>query len=482
MSTTERQLLENIKLEGKHILSKQFLFDWAAVYSIAIKKSPDLAELGINTKIDTVHTTGSNNGPYTFKQTPYYFDNIARIWQHNTDNDIDILGNLNYKKSFKWADLDLKIGGLYRNKTRANIQNEYDLRPTTNSNGVKQVYTGINSTQWTVYDTHGTQAYDINNYHLFEDISAGYIQFKIITHNLDVFGGVRIEKTHQGYQLNTFYSTGINGITKNYTDMLPSIALKYKLNTKTNIRLSYNKSIARPNFYELVPASSYSSSSANISQGNPYLKHTIAENFDLRYELFPRNDEQLFVGVFYKSLKDPIEYAYINGLTYQPVNYGNAEVYGSELVFTKYFGNFGITGNYTYIYSRISSIKSFTDVVARITFDSLQSRPLQGQTDNTLNLSVLYKNEKDRLFVQAAYQYLGKKLGLVYPVYGFDYYQQPQSFLSLSAEKILSNKRYTLFGKLNNILNTATVNKINSLLTTSDTYKANFLIGIRYSN
>ena len=482
-SISNHQVIENVKLEGKHILSDHILFDWAGVYSDAIKRSPDRADLFINKKIDTVHTTNDINGPYSFVSTPYYFDDITRIWQHNSDKDYDLLGNLTYRIAIRKNMLELKTGVLYRHKIRFNIQNEYDLKPTTNSNGVKQEYTDINSAQWVVYDTKGTQAYDVNNYKLFENVTAGYMQVKIGLPMLDIFGGVRVEKTDQGFTLNTFYPTGINGVTKNYTDVLPSIMLKYKLNNKTNIRVSFFKSIARPNYYELVPATLLSSSTPTAESGNPDLKHSIADNFDIRYELYPKEEEQLFVGAFYKMIKDPIEYAYVDVSNYKPQNFGTATLYGTEVVYTKYFGNLGLTGNYTYIYSQISSPKFYTDVIAQTTDPAkLQKRPMQGQTDHSLNISLLYRNEKKNVFVQLAYEYLGKTLARVYPVYGFDYYQSPQSFLALSAEKQLRNRHFTAFGKFNNLLNTATINKINNLLVVKDAYKINFSIGIRYSN
>jgi hypothetical protein len=169
--------------------------------------------------------------------------------------------------------------------------------------------------------------------------------------------------------------------------------------------------------------------------------------------------------------------------TYTPQNLGTATVYGGEIVYTKYFHNIGITGNYTYIYSEISSPKFYTDVTNQTTDPHrLQKRPMQGETDHSLNASLLYKNDKHKIFAQLAYEYLGKTLARVYPVYGYDYYQEPQSFLSLSVEKQLRNRHFTVFGKFNNLLNTATINKINNLLVANDTYKANFSIGVRYSN
>ena len=482
-SITDQQYIENIKLEGKHNLSKKLQFDWATVYSSAQKQTPDRADLSINKKIDTVHTSSSFNSPYTFINTPYYFDNISRIWQHNNDQDINALFNLTYRGKINEISIELKTGGLFRHKTRYNIQNEYDLKPTTNSNGVKQAFNDIYSANWIVYNTSGTQSYDINNYKLFEDVGAGFLQSKIAFKKLDIFGGIRYETTNQGFTLNTFYPTGINGVTKEYSDLLPSLLFKYKLTLKTNIRLSYFKSIARPNYYELVPSTLLSNSSPTSETGNPDLKHSVANNFDVRYEFFPKGDEQFFLGAFYKEIKDPIEYAYINISNYKPQNLGTATLYGTEFVYTKYFGNFGLSGNYTYIISNISSPKFYTNVLAGTTEPNrLQSRPMQGQTDHTLNLSILYKNDKKGFYTQVSYQYLGKTLAQVYPVYGYDYYQSPQSFLSASAEQQLNRTKFIIFGKFNNLLNTASINKINNLLVRKDIYNSNFSIGIRYNN
>ncbi|HEY4111417.1 TonB-dependent receptor [Puia sp.] len=483
-SITSRQWLENIKLEGKHILSKHFLADWTGVFSYAAKRTPDMADLSLNSKIDTTHTTSDIHGPYTFITTPNYFDDITRIWQHNHDQDIDGMFNLSYRSGIHTTGtLELKAGGLYRHKTRFNLQDEYDLKPTTNANGVKQVFTDINTAQWTVYNTSGTYDYDLNNYRIHEDISAGYGEMKLSFPRFDLFGGARIEHTQQGYKLNTFYPTGINAVDKDYTDVLPSVMAKIKLNDRTNLRLSYYKAIARPNYYDLVPATRFSTTTANSTTGNPYLNHTTGDNYDIRYEWYPRAEEQVFAGIFYKKLQNPIENAYVSGTVDKPQNFGNATDYGAELAFTRYFGRFGITGNYTYLYSKISSTKSYYDLTTGYSNpDTLQKRSLQGQTDHTLNLSLLYKNPKQAFFAELAFQYIGKSIAVVYPIYGYDYYQRPQSNLALSAEKGLRNRHFTLFTKWNNLLNTPNKAQINDLLVQREITKFNASIGLRYSN
>ncbi|MDP4150530.1 MAG: TonB-dependent receptor [Bacteroidota bacterium] len=482
-TVTSRQFLETTKLEGKHILSDHFLLDWTGVYSYAAKRTPDMADLSLNKKIDTVHTTGDQNGPYSFVETANYFDDITRIWQHNEDQDLDGMANLSYKsKLHSGGLLELKVGGLYRHKTRYNIQDSYDLKPTTASNGVKQVFTNIDSAQWTVYNSSGTYDYDKNKYRLYENVAAGYGEFKVSVPLFDVFGGMRVEKTEQGYSLNTFYPAGINGVKKNYTDLLPSIMVRFKLNEKTNLRASYYKGISRPNYYDLVPATRLSVSSATATTGNPYLNHTVSDNYDLRYEYYPHEEEAFFAGIFYKSIQNPIESAYVSGTTFEPENFGTAMDYGLELAYTRYFGKLGITGNYTYLDSRISSTKSYYNLATGYAQpDTLQERSLQGQTDHTLNLSLLYRDTKKGSYVQLAFQYIGKSIALVYPIYGYDYYQQPQSNLSLSAEQQLRNHRFVLFTKWNNLLNTAVRQQINSLLVDREITKLNFSFGLRYS-
>lgn len=491
-SFTQKQNVENLKVEGQHILSKHFYFNWAGVYSDAISKSPDRADISIDHKIGA-----------DFTSTPFYFDNISRIWQNNNNKDLNGSGSLSYKSALSTkSSIELKAGGLYRHSTRYNQQDQYVLRPVPTTNGIKQEFTNINSSQWIVYNAAGTFAYDAANYTAYENITAGYGEAKLSLNKLDIFGGVRIEDTKQGYDTKTVVLNIYSNAKKTYRDVLPSLQLKYKLNNKTNLRASYFKSIARPALFELVPTPTRGQET-DVT-GNPYLKHTESDNFDIRYEFFPRNEEQFFISGFYKNLVNPIEFALISfdpqlgsnpleqvnsnalaggQLHTTPVNFGNAKVAGAELVYSRYFGNFGISGNYTYIYSNIKSAKIVPDARSadgKTVFKS-QSRPLQGQTGNVVNLSLLYKDDIEKFFVQLAYEYSGKTLSQVYPNYGYDYYRQPQSFLALSAEKQLNN-HFTFTAKLNNILNTPATLKINDIIVGKDIYKANFNIGLRYSH
>jgi outer membrane receptor protein involved in Fe transport len=473
-SFIQNQYVENLKLNGKHIIDKHFLFDWSGVYSNATQNSPDRADISINHLINPDLTS-----------TPDYFDNITRIWEKSGNKDLSVLANLGYKTGLgENSSLELKTGGLYRHSTRFNHQNEYILKPAPTANGGKSGFTDIYSANFIVYNQTGTDISDNSNYTAFENITSGYGEFKLELNKLEAVGGVRVEGTEQGYDTHPVVLNIFSNARKTYTDVLPSLQLKYKLTDKSNFRASYFKSIARPALFELVPTPTFGQST-DVT-GNPNVKHTQADNYDLRYELFPQKEEQFFIGAFYKNIKNPIEFA-LNGsnngqLDTEPQNFGTAKVAGAEVVYGKYFGNLGFSGNYTYTYSNINTPK---DVPEAGTVNGgpvirNQSRPLQGQTGNVFNLSLLYKNDKQKAFVQLAYTYTSKTLSLVYPNYGYDYYQQPQSFLALSGEKQVS-KHFVLTAKVNNLLNTPTTVLINNLTQSKDLYNVSFNVGFRYS-
>jgi hypothetical protein len=205
----------------------------------------------------------------------------------------------------------------------------------------------------------------------------------------------------------------------------------------------------------------------------------VADNFDLRYELFGKGEQHFFAGAFYKRIQNPIELG-IGGNTSSgkfnesPDNSNTAQNLGVEASFTQYWGRFGVTGNYTYTHSTISS--------DQLTFQGSHvhpTRPMQGQTDHIGNVSILYKDTKHGSFAQLAYEYQGNTLAATGLYAGSDYVQHPTNTLAFSAEKDI-RKHFTVFGKFNNLLNTATKQYVqNTILVVKNTTGANYVIGIR---
>jgi hypothetical protein len=468
-STTQHQYIDNLKVSGKHSLTSNLALDWGGVLSDAGRRLPDLANIETDLRILP-----------DFTPTATFFDHVTHSWQKNTDKSYTGILNLDHDKKWDGKDLELKAGGLYRNQLRNNNQDDYTLQSIADpKTGIKPVWTNIYNARDTAFNSTGTGQFNPNNYHVDETVFAEYLMARLKLEQWELGGGLRVENTITNWNINTISATQLTSGTQTYQDFLPSAFLKYKLlSDKQYLHFSYFRSISRPNYYELVPGGTRSTE--NITRGNPYLQHSVADNYDVRYELFPKGEQNIFLGAFYKQITDPIETRLEIGTGFPVqslINAGTAQNYGTELAFTKYWGDIGVTGNYTYTHSRVNSAKlSYQGATV------YETRPLQGQTDHIANVSLLYKNVKKGIFAQLSYQYQGKTLALTSVYYQSDYYQKPMNILAFSAEKDL-HKHFTIFGKFNNLLNTPSKQYVqNRILASQDIYKATYSIGIRYSH
>ena len=494
-----RQRIDNLTLQGNDQLLSDLNLDYSLVYSLARMDVPDMTELhtSANAYLD------SNKQSTT---TPQVFNSYKHSWERTRDEDRSAYLNFTYTPTIFGEHVEVKAGGMYRNKNRSNYYNDY-----TQSNSNTFVFNSI-------YDLNNTNSYvsvpggDVNNllnYTINEEIYAYYGQAKIEFNKLQILGGVRVENTHQKYAMNVdpdIYA-GQNGELK-YTDVLPSVHFKYTLSKKENIRLSYFESIQRPGFFEITP---YSFTGEYYTEvGNPYLNHSVAQNFDVRYEWFPKGIDQLLVGGFFKNINNPIELA-LDGIAGKaskgeliPQNVPDkpANVYGAEIVATKYFHYFGISANYTFTQSTVTTTKlsnvrdSSNNIVHLIVSET---RPLQGQSAHVANLALIYKNPEIGFDAHLSWVYTGRRIAYLSIYQGLDYWQRSTSFFDFSCEKKIF-KHLSVYAKVNNLLNTASILELmkskdavtggvyqlpyqtlkSNILVEKDYYGRNYLIGIRY--
>jgi outer membrane receptor protein involved in Fe transport len=501
------QDIYNATLHGDHQLGKQMKLDWSGVYSIATKKVPDMASYNFNANVKL-----DPSGKITQIDSTLYSAGADRVWQHNKDQDWSGYLNLIYTPHLLERAVEFAVGGLYRYKTRDNYYNEYGLgipvtipasTPFQSIDQMPLTFPSSSAGEGVV-----TTILHANNYTTHEKTAAGYIQAKLLlTRSLQLLGGVRVENTQQDYTTNMPATFNARQGTIHYTDLLPSAHLKYFLDQRQNIRLSYFKSLSRPGYGEIIPTQYPGEYYSEI--GNPYLKHTRADNFDLRYEWFPSGSNQLLLGAFYKDLQNPIETFVTrdggpSALYLQPQNVNKATNYGFEAVFTQFFGMFGVSANYTYTHSKVTTAKLLYHYVNGfgIRTDSIfQTRPLQGQANNVGNLSLLFKDSRIGLDMQLAFVYTGDLIQQVNPYYGMDTWQKPYTQLDFSLEKRL-NHHFYFYTKVNNLTNShhklymkftpASVNQANAgpalpyqtdsrnTIVQNDIYKTSFLGGFRY--
>lgn len=504
------RIVQNIfsaNLRGEHELGDHLEMNWSVLYAKADANEPDRASLNIVTGRTVVldaagNKIGSSQNPALFNSTGAA---QSHVWAKNSDEDKTAYLNFIYEPEIFDTDVEFSIGGMYRDKTRNSKYDDYALKL---SGSTTQVYDGNINNNTFMVQTVGGSPNDPLNYDFKEKIAAGYAQFKFKIGNLQTIGGVRYENTDQSWvtAANSNQTVGAIG-SKTYSDLLPSLNFKYALGEKQNLRLSYYSAISRPGFYELIPHSGGDPDADYQELGNPNLKRITSDNFDLRYELFPKQLDQLLVGVFYKNIKNPIEYALVNQATsifYTAANFGNATNYGFEMDFTKYISKFGLRANYTFTNSEITTTKTVLYRDAATTGltqrNEEQTRPLQGQSKHIGNLSLLFKDQDSGFDAQLAAVYTGPRIYTVSPYLNNDIWQKGTITLDLSAEKRI-NKSFSCYVKLNNLLNTPSELQIKrpyqvtaatsnqdvtsqtvgeNVFIRKDIYKQFYLLGLRY--
>jgi TonB-dependent receptor len=498
-----RQQIFNSTLKGTHtFVGEKLKIDWSAVYSDAFSETPD------NT---SVHTVTSVRGGKPNPVSVVTLGGADRRWEHNEDRDKAAYLNLMYRLTAGNVKADVSAGGLYRDKQRANFFNQYDFRPYDEEKDEGMRNNLIKGTDWNdyseikfmVFTPFGSIGNPLN-YDASEKIAAAYGQVKAEIDNLQIIAGMRLENTNQGYSLKYSIENVKNAGNQIYTDYLPCLHLKYSPRADNNIRASYYKSINRPSFFEIVPYRIINEDYTEM--GNPDLLHTVAHSIDVRYEYFPRPSEQFMLGIFYKRLKNPIEYGMITqgqGTFYMPVNFGDAANYGLEIDAVKYFHSFGVKGNYTFTHSAITTSKLFNyDNPDPLSSEKTlvgnvdQTRPLNGQARHVANLSLLYKNAENGWDGQLAFSYTGDRIYAVSRYLDNDIWQSGYFQLDASLEKKIKIG-FSVFAKADNLLNTPMIhylkknNPSNSriegyenhnggTLVRRDYYGQNIQIGIRF--
>ncbi len=490
-SRLTRQRIYNNTLHGDHLLfGDRLKVGWSAVYSSAENQVPD------NT---TITLSGVRKN---FAESKTVVDQAVHRWERNTDEDKAGYLDLTYSIPAGKNTVDLSAGGLYRDKQRSGFFNNYTLYPVNPAAKYGVDFKQYTDVAWSVQNPTGA----VNNpltYDASEKIAAGYAMVKFQLQQLQVITGARVEHTDQGYAL--LFPAGEQRPSGNqvYTDLLPSLTLKYQFRPTQQLHGSYYRSLNRPGFYEIVPAKVVNEEYQE--RGNPDLQRAVADNFDLRYGWFPGATQQLLAGVFYKTIRNPIEYTFQADATrgqdiyYSPGNFGTAHNYGAEIDYLKYFHHIGVKANYTYTRSRITTPKTSRRINPTTGFlepiPVTQERPLYGQSAHIGNLSLLYKDTKKGWDAQLAMAYTGPRINTVSQFLDNDLWQK--GFIQMDASLEHKFKRnLSVFVKAANLLNTPTrlfikgTNpenlKINedleskgNTLVRNDTYQQSYLLGLR---
>lgn len=222
------------------------------------------------------------------------------------------------------------------------------------------------------------------------DVHSGFVNYEHSPSEKFTYTiGVRAEKVLQEME----WATNISLPNVDFEDakidelyILPVITAKYGLTEKQNLRFAASKTYTLPQFIEKAPFRFEVVGESTV--GNAFIKPSENYNFDIKWEMFPSNDELFTVTAFGKYIIDPISKTRLNSALNDNtfVNAGdNAVVFGAEFEVRKNIWkvedkqNLSAGLNFTYMHSE----------------QKLDSEKVAEETNNTISVS--FNDTKDGL-------------------------------------------------------------------------------------
>jgi len=263
----------------------------------------------------------------------------------------------------------------------------------------------------------GNPAFDakLRNYAGYAKVNATIIDGL----SLDI--GVRYEKAEQTVvPIQVFTVPGASAIATNLkrSYWLPAATLTYQVAPSMQFRLNGSKTLARPQFRELINQPYFDPDSNRPYRGNPLLTDSQLYNAEARFEWYFAKDQRLSASAFYKKIERPIEsFLAGNDLVTSFANAPSATLYGAEIEAQKYFDLSGfsssdffsvrravVIANYTYTKSKLKVAAgdrtSVFGAASGLASDYFRNgSPLTGQSDHIGNLQFGLENT-DRLSQQ----------------------------------------------------------------------------------
>ncbi|MEM9984337.1 MAG: TonB-dependent receptor, partial [Bacteroidota bacterium] len=264
----------------------------------------------------------------------------------------------------------------------------------------------------------------LQNYLASERIQAGYVMGKFtFWDKLTFIPGVRVEQTRTSYEGlfgRSFEQEGRTQIAaqdtvggQNYIEILPMFHLKYQVKPWFDIRLAATRTLARPDFLDLVPWQEINDIDQILQRGNPNLAHTKVWNYDVFFSFYG-NWGLFTLGGFIKELEDVSvtrfsrvreEGASLGYLLIDPINISAqpSTVQGIELDFQgnlstlpSFWSGFLVGANVTLLRSEAffpQTNVTYDQFFRPIFTDTLRTGPLPDQPNQIVNLSLGYERK-----------------------------------------------------------------------------------------
>jgi len=351
--------------------------------------------------------------------------------------------------------------------------------------------------------------------HNSENVYAAYGQETIQFGKVEILGGLRVEDTNGSYgayaatDTNTastvngdeIFSYTFNKNKQDYINLFPSAQFKFTFNRQFQGRATYSTGIARPGFQQISAATTTVAGGAPNGDnaetiGNPNLKPTTGNSFDVTGEYYGPHETTYSAGLFYKIFDNYIFQTINNGEAFyqgvltptQITSYQNEsgafarglELEGHQRLYflPSPFDGLGADANITFVDSR-----GHSDGAGYKAYELPETSPL------TYNVTLFY--QKGPLYLQTSVTYTSRSLfAVVNPVASgltdlnprdADNFTSARATLDADADYQI-NPRVTIFAQGRNLSNTPlefTQSASAQYPIQREFYDADFIAGVR---
>lgn len=290
---------------------------------------------------------------------------------------------------------------------------------------------------------------ETDNFEASLDVWAGYLMIDAEPiSGLRVVGGVRLSDSRQRVEVIPKYNGGArreselpfgqsHSTEKRFTDWLPALSAQYTLSEKMDIRVGYGRTIARPQFREIVNFAYQPRPGAAQIAGNPDLERTLIENFDLRWSWYPVPTSLFSISAFYKHFDGPIEPEF--GSEGRFINTGAANTYGVEgelrlplTLLSAALSDLAAQANLAWLRTEAGAYTFLEVTPTGVNVRNVPegNRPLFGQTPLLFNAGLTYEPMKWGTSATALFRYTGEQLRYLFTD-GRRTYREPLTSLDI---------------------------------------------------
>jgi hypothetical protein len=430
----ERSILSS-QLRGEHQLGLAQRLDWSFTGSQVQRAEPDRSDLAYGYEFAP---TGER---LPLAWLGFIPEAAKRTYANLSERGVD--GAVDYTHNFGTAGEEgaLKVGTALRRVARDATSASYNLRAVGLSAEERalppeEIFGGAFTAGSTAKITLEPNASG-GSYTAEDQVGALYAMVDLpVTPWLRMAGGGRLENWRLRLDSEPT-SRGLIHTRRENTDLLPSLALNFRVSDYQNVRLSASQTLARPEYRELSPISYRDMLGEREVFGDSSLVRTLVRNFDARWEWYPTAGEVLSVALFAKQFKHPIEPIDVATSGASQLSFTNAEGaenFGIELEARKRLDFLaesldGFTGfaNATLMRSQIRTGNSQLSALTN------SDRPMAGQAPYVVNAGLSYDAPESELRATLLYNVVGPRItsAAVVPI-RVDSYEQTRQGLDFS--------------------------------------------------